>query len=92
MTAASLPTPITTTRHQCPHCRRTWAKKAAAATHIARCWCNPDARGCKTCHHLAPAENGPYPEHPGWPQDCTADHDITNSLRANCPSWQPNTA
>jgi hypothetical protein len=88
MTTASLPTPIVVTRHQCPHCRRTWAKKAAATAHIPRCWRNPAARACKTCWHLEPAEDGPYPEHPGWPQGCTARHDISAGLRTNCHSWQ----
>lgn len=82
------PIAITVTRHQCPHCRRTRAKKTATEAHIARCWLNPDARGCKTCAHYGPPEEGPYPEHPGWPEGCGAERDLTNGLHTGCPLWQ----
>lgn len=81
------PIPLVVTRHQCPHCRRTWAKKATATAHIARCWKNPAARGCKTCHHHTPHEEGPYPEHPGWPEQCEEGRNLTNGLRTGCPLW-----
>lgn len=85
-----LPTPIVVTRHQCPHCRRTWAKQPAAAAHMARCWQNPAARGCKTCHHYEPADpDGPYPEHPGWPEACG--HENGPELQqpiTGCPHWE----
>ncbi|MFF8422976.1 hypothetical protein [Streptomyces sp. NPDC015680] len=82
----SLPIPVVVTRHQCPHCRTTRAKKAAAAAHIARCWQNPDARACKTCAHFTPADpDGPYPEHPGWPEQCEAGRSITSGLVTACP-------
>jgi len=46
--AARLPTavtlPVTVVRHQCPYCRRTWAKRPAATAHVARCWSNPEVR------------------------------------------------
>ena len=45
------PLAVTVIRHQCPHCRRTWAKREAATAHIARCWKNPAVRACKTCVH-----------------------------------------
>ncbi|MFD5709526.1 hypothetical protein ACFWHW_03875 [Streptomyces pharetrae] len=80
---------LVVTRHQCPHCRRTWAKRSAATTHVARCWQNPETRGCKTCTHFEPADpDGPYPEHPGWPESCDQERDLTTGLRTNCPSWQ----
>lgn len=66
------PVAIRAVRHQCPHCRRTWAHRAAAVAHIVRCWHNPEVRACKTCAHYEPPQEGPYPEHPGWPEDCGA--------------------
>lgn len=80
---------VKTVRHQCPHCRRTWAKRLAAEAHIARCWRNPDVLGCKTCSLLTPPEDGPYPEHPGWGEECDAEIDLRSGLRTGCPSWQP---
>ncbi|MFJ8146603.1 hypothetical protein ACIQ6R_16250 [Streptomyces sp. NPDC096048] len=91
MTAVSLPMPIVVTRHQCPFCRRTWAKKAAAAAHIARCWQNPNVRACKTCVHYEPPSEGPYPQHPGWSEDCGAGELLADLPNANCPSWQKHT-
>lgn len=46
------PIAVTVIRYQCPHCGRTRAHKRAAVAHIARCWLNPAARGCKTCRHF----------------------------------------
>lgn len=83
----SQPIPVTVTRYQCPHCRSTRSKKQAAANHIARCWRNPEVRGCKTCIHLTPSEEGPFPGHPGWPQGCNEGRDITASLVTDCPYW-----
>lgn len=82
----STPVRIRAVRHQCPHCRRTWAHRAAAATHVARCWRNPAARGCKTCTHYEPPTEGSYDGHPGWPEDCLAGRDITAGLTTGCPS------
>ena len=79
---------VTVTRHQCPHCRRTWAKRAAAVAHVARCWQNPAARGCKTCAHFTPPEEGPYPEHPGFPEQCEAGQSLADGLRAGCRVWE----
>jgi hypothetical protein len=44
-----------------------------------------------TCALYEPAEAGPYPEHPGWPESCLADphHDLTAGLRTGCPQWEP---
>ena len=78
-------------RYQCPHCRRTHSKKAAAEAHIARCWRNPAAHGCKTCELYTPAEPGPYPEHPGWPEQCEAGRKLLSGLHSSCPTWQPQT-
>lgn len=85
----SLPIPVVVTRHQCPHCRRTWSKPAAATAHIARCWKNPTARGCKTCVNFEPVDReGPYPEHPGWPEGCDVGRDISTGLAIHCPLWE----
>lgn len=81
------PIRIRAVRHQCPHCRHTWAKRAAAVAHIARCWYNPAARGCKTCARYEPSEPGPYPEDPGWPEACSAGLNITTGLVTGCPLW-----
>lgn len=84
--AVAEPIAFPTIRHQCPHCSRTWAKRTAAAAHIARCWHNPDARGCKTCIHYEPPSEGPYPEHPGWPEDCGAGR-TDPGIHIDCPLW-----
>jgi hypothetical protein len=84
------PTTRRVTRYMCPHCSRGHWSKATAVEHIARCWWNPDARGCKTCAHFSPAEAGPYREHPGFPEECEADegHDLTAGLRTACAEWE----
>jgi hypothetical protein len=80
------PVVIQVTRYRCPFCTRARAKKTNAEAHIARCWHNPDARACKTCIHYEPADpNGPYPEHPGWPESCAAEHSLTGGIRSSCP-------
>lgn len=57
------PIPFTVTRYRCPTCPRTGSSKARIAEHHARCWTNPEARGCKTCKHF----DGPVPE---WGDAC----------------------
>jgi len=47
----SQPIPVRVLRHKCPHCGRTASRPGRAREHIARCWHNPDAKGCKTCKH-----------------------------------------
>lgn len=80
------PIRITVVRYQCPHCRRTHSKRAAAEAHIARCWHNPGARGCKTCAHFIQESPGPYPEHPNVPEECGAGR-ITDGPVTGCPQW-----
>lgn len=97
--AARLPTavtiPVTTVRHQCPHCRRTWAKQPAAASHVARCWHNPDVRSCKTCEHHEPgaAAGGcscdPYCNCPEIPEGCAIA--AATPMVTDCPVWCPST-
>lgn len=79
-------------RYQCPHCHHTRAKKNAIEAHIGRCWRNPAARACKTCVHFTPEDpNGPYPEHPGWPEQCEQGRPMLSGLHAGCPLWAPQT-
>lgn len=51
------PIPVRVTRYRCPHCVRSHSSRSGAVRHIARCWFNPDARGCKTCAHFEPADD-----------------------------------
>ncbi|MGW1815464.1 hypothetical protein ACWCQM_18125 [Streptomyces sp. NPDC002125] len=94
--AARLPTavtlPVTVVRHQCPHCRRTWAKKPAAAAHVARCWSNPEVRSCKTCEHHEPGEaaggcwGDPYCNCPEVPEGCAVG--AATPMITDCPLWR----
>jgi len=49
---AQEPTPVRVTRYRCPHCPRTGSSKTRVREHMARCWYNPAAKGCKTCKHF----------------------------------------
>jgi hypothetical protein len=85
--------PVAVVRHQCPHCRRTWAKQAAAKAHVARCWKNPDVRSCKTCVHFEPFESGrcwgdPYCNCPDTPEGCAAGVPLGDALAVDCPMWR----
>jgi hypothetical protein len=82
----AVPVVIRATRYRCPFCARSRAKKAAAVAHIARCWHSPEVRACKTCEHYEPPQNGPYPEHPGWPEDCGAGV-ATEGIVSGCPEY-----
>ncbi|AEV86679.1 hypothetical protein ACWT_5662 [Actinoplanes sp. SE50] len=46
------PIPVRVTRYKDPHCGHTHSSRQRAVEHMARCWWNPDARGCKTCRHF----------------------------------------
>ena len=50
--AASEVEVFTQRRYRCPHCRRSWASKARATTHVAECPHSPATRACATCEHL----------------------------------------
>jgi hypothetical protein len=58
------PIPVRVLRHACPHCRRTHSRPGRAREHMARCWHNPDAKGCKTCKHFE-TYGGEYGDHCG---------------------------
>jgi hypothetical protein len=89
------PDRIIVTRWRCPHCRRSWAGKAPAAAHIARCWLNPDNRSCKTCVNHEPATASSY-EEPGSDEHCFAGikleaHEYREGiivLPLHCPQWK----
>lgn len=88
--SAPVPQPIVlqVVRYRCPFCTRARAKKTAATEHIARCWNNPAAKACKTCIHYEPGEDGLYPGHPGFPETCGVERDLTRGLHTNCDSHQ----
>lgn len=86
---------VTVVRHQCPHCRRTWAKQAAATAHTERCWLNPAARGCKTCAYFEPPGDGAQCV-PGrncncnrYPESCLVEAASAENIPlTGCPAWQ----
>lgn len=51
------PIAVRVTRYKCPSCSRTASTRARSSAHIARCWSNPEARGCKTCKNFEPAHD-----------------------------------
>lgn len=79
------PIPIRVLRHKCPHCGRTHSRPGRAREHMARCWHNPEAKGCKTCKHYEPAES----DGPDWtigygghyePEGCAVGVDLRGRL------------
>lgn len=44
-----LPIAVKVTRYRCPHCARSASSSTRCRKHMARCWYNPDGKGCKTC-------------------------------------------
>ena len=91
-TATGRPIARRVTRYLCPYCSRGHWSKARAVEHIARCWRNPEVRACKTCPLYEPWSEGPYREHPGFPEGCGAGHDLTAGLRSGCADWKPDHA
>lgn len=84
-------TPVTVRRHQCPHCRRTWAKRPAAERHVARCFRNSAARACKTCALYEPGEPDDWISgYPGCRESCGAGHNLSDDrgLRVHCADWE----
>jgi hypothetical protein len=67
---------------------------------MARCWSNPEARGCKTCAHFEKYAGGPTC-FPGRPCDCNDGYEqcgvgisltVPDSSRTSplvhCASWE----
>lgn len=63
------PIPVRVTRYRCPHCARSYTRPVRTREHMARCWLNPAARGCKTCKNFEP----PTAEEPDY---CDAGVDL----------------
>lgn len=85
----SEPKVITVKRYVCPHCSRSRSKAAPIVEHIARCWNNPEVRGCKTCLLLEVELPEPEVGLSGG-EFCMADAiDLSKGLRTGCPLWEP---
>jgi hypothetical protein len=98
------PIVLTVKRYRCPHCPRSHSSNGRAVAHMARCWFNPAARGCKTCVHFRAGADACGCE-PGcnWgngdqsvPEHCAAGVDLSgNSAEVKpgpitgCPQWAP---
>lgn len=64
------PIPVRVLRYKCPHCSRSASRPGRTREHMARCWSNPEAHGCKTCEHFEPYG-------PEWDDSCDAGVDLT---------------
>ena len=87
------PIAVRVTRYRCPFCSRGHASRSRARDHVARCWLNPENRGCKTCAHHQPFG---FEGHciPGvacicgeTAEECRAGLDISGGLITGCPLW-----
>lgn len=89
----------TVVRYKCPHCNRHRSRKSATASHIARCWSNPDNRTCWTCRYHAKAYTAPASSwcFPGRECDCNnmdehCQHDEGPEPETwpvvGCPLWE----
>lgn len=93
------PIAVKMTRYKCPHCSRTHSRPVRAREHMARCWFNPEARGCKTCKHFEPAWSEPADWAIGYggsgaEEACGVDIDLTGRPACdNChgkgTTWTP---
>lgn len=71
------PIEYTTKRFKCPFCRWSRAARKPVLAHMARCWANPAARGCKTCvFFVAYSPASDEPEH------CVQGVDLTAPCKA----------
>lgn len=87
------PIRIEVVRWKCPHCNRSRARKTATVAHIARCWDNPDAHGCKTCAYFVEALpmfcGDPGCNGCGNDEECGAGVELRGpGLLINCPKWE----
>jgi len=81
-----------TTRYRCDHCRKSYARKGACATHEGWCHHNPANRACTTCKHFKPG-NGFDPNECAieWFASVYADHQGDGDLimfERNCGGWE----
>lgn len=77
------PTAISVVRYRCPYCRKSWSSRSAAEAHIARCWYNPEVRGCKTCVHFFQFESDTDVE------SCEECVSLKDGLNTYCEKWTP---
>lgn len=90
MGLATQPIQVPVWRYLCPFCRRGRSTAKAASAHIARCYKNPAARACKTCHAYQPEEQGDYATgYPGCAEGCHAGRDLRTGLLIGCSDWGP---
>ena len=79
-----------TIRYRCDHCRKSYARKGACATHEAECHHDPNVRACTTCIHFARGVHYPnscavdaFPVHDGW----DGREQLTDFVR-HCTEWE----
>lgn len=70
------PIAITVTRFVCPFCRRSRSRKGPALIHMARCWKNPEVKGCKSCFFFEK-------------NTCNAGFRLDAGLVTDCSKWKP---
>lgn len=87
-------------RWQCQFCGLTRAKRDALASHLGRCFHNPETRSCKSCANYGSEWEGGCDCGHSLCQDriarkvrfCAADDpnppDLDEGLRTGCPLWQ----
>lgn len=74
----------TTTRHRCPHCRRSYRHRKPAERHLARCISSPERRTCRTCKHGL-GRDGIEPRYTGgYVTECAVDEDIYQAVCGDC--------
>lgn len=79
-----------TIRYRCDHCRKSYARKGACATHEAECHHDPAVRACTTCIHFERGVHYPnscavdaFPVHDGW----DGREQLTDFVR-HCTEWE----
>ena len=82
------PKVITVKRYVCQFCNRGHSTRKAATEHIARCWKNPAARGCKTCVHFTVARDEDGVGYRDTERCTTLGIDLSEGLRTGCPGWE----
>ncbi len=81
---------FTTTRYRCEHCRKSYARKGACATHEGWCHHNPANRTCTTCKHFTRG-NVDNECAIDWFSSVYADHRCDGDLimfERNCGGWE----
>lgn len=81
-----------TTRYRCEHCRKSYARKGACASHEAECHYDPAVRACTTCAHFTRAGGNSFgsndcavdafPVHDGWDG-----RELLADFTRHCTEW-----